>query len=70
MRVSVERSLLERAKGIFSIVGFVIAELREKARTEVEDTLNRLPTGLKGMYARMLPQIREDRRNIAASILR
>jgi len=70
LRASVERVLLERAKGTFLWVSFVIAELRKKTRAEVEDSLNRLPTGLEGMYERMLLQIRRERRDIAALILR
>ena len=70
LRASVERALLERAKGTFLWVGFVIGELRKMAPAEVEDSLNHLPIGLKGMYDRMLLQIREERRHIAASILR
>jgi hypothetical protein len=51
-------------------VGFVIEELRNKARVEIENVLNGLPTGLEEMYERMLLQISEDRRNTAAIILR
>jgi hypothetical protein len=70
LRASVESALLERAKGTFLWVGFVIQELRKKKCAEVEDSLNRLPIGLEGIYERMLLQIREERRDITASILR
>jgi len=70
LRASIESTLLERAKGTFLWVSFVIGELRKKTRAEVEDSLNHLPVGLGGMYERMLLQIREDRRDIAALILR
>ena len=70
LRASVEGTLLERAKGTFLWVGFVIQELRKKKCAEVEDSLNRLPIGLEGIYERMLLQIREERRDITATILR
>jgi ankyrin repeat protein len=70
LRAAVQSALLERANGTFLWVGFVIGELRKMAPAEVEDSLTRLPIGLKGMYERMLLQIREDRRDIAALILR
>jgi len=69
LRASVERVLLERAKGTFLWVRFVITELRKKTHAEVEDSLNHLPTGLEGTYERMLLQIRRERRDIAALIL-
>jgi ankyrin repeat protein len=70
LRAYVERTLLERAKGTFLWVGFVIKELRKKAPAEVEDCLNDLPAGLGGMYGRLLLDIREERRKkIAVSIL-
>ena len=70
MQAYVKYALQRRAKGTFLWVSFVIEELRKKARGEVEDALNRLPTGLEGMYERMLLQIHKERRDIAASILR
>jgi hypothetical protein len=51
-------------------VGFVIRELRNKALLEVKESLSRLPTGLGGLCERMLLQIRQERRDIAALILR
>src|SRR5271156_6649788 len=68
-RAFVESALLRRANGTFLWVGFAIRELMNKKPAEVEKTLNRLPIGLEGMYERMLLQIREERRDIAASIL-
>ena len=56
--------------GTFLWVGFVIEDLRNKTLIEVEESLNGLPLGLDGMYERMLLQIRKERRDIAALILR
>jgi ankyrin repeat protein len=70
LRISIESALLDRAKGTFLWVSFVIGELRKKTVVEVEDTLHHLPIGLEGMYERMLLQIPRERRDIAASILR
>ena len=71
LRAYIESALLERAEGTFLWVGFVANELLQKDTcTEVVDTLESLPKGLPGIYGRMLLQIKEDRWNTTASILR
>jgi hypothetical protein len=70
LRISIEATLLGRAKGTFLLVSFVIEELKNKMCVEAEDTLNCLPIGLEGMYERILLQIPKERWNIAALILR
>ncbi len=70
LRASVKKALSEQADGTFLWVGFVVRELRNKARVEVEEALKSLPSGLERLYERMLTQIPENRRDIAASILR
>ena len=70
LRNHVRMELLRRASGIYLWVGFVIQELREKLSSEVERTLNRLPTGMEALYSRILLDIREDRCESAARILR
>ena len=71
LRDRIEKALLERAEGTFLWVGFVTNELLQKDTcTEVVETLESLPKGLPGIYSRMLLQIKPDRRNTAAFILR
>jgi ankyrin repeat protein len=70
LRKSVEESLFKRAMGNFLWVDFAMEELVKKTLGEVEDCLNDLPTGLEGMYKRMLLHIPQEGRAVAASILR
>lgn len=69
-RTLVKKVLEELSGGTFLWVAFVIKELRNKARSKVEDCLSQLPRGLDGMYERMPLQIREDCRKAAVLILR
>jgi hypothetical protein len=48
----------------------VASELRKCTSTEVENAIELFPSGLEGLYARMLLQISEHRRETAAKILR
>jgi hypothetical protein len=70
LRTRMVSTLIERASGMFLWVSFVVAELRNRSIVEVEDTLNRLPVGLAGIYDRMLLQVSQDRRDMVRSILR
>ena len=61
---SIESELLQRSEGTFLWVGLVMVELRKKKTiTEIEETLQSLPKGLPAVYARMLLQIEESRRD-------
>lgn len=66
----VEKTLVEKSEGTFLWVSFVLHELQTLSAVEVEDCLRRIPIGLPAMYDRMLLQIRQDRREAAAAILR
>jgi hypothetical protein len=66
----VKEIFLDRAKGTFLWVGIVANELRKYTSSEVENALRLFPPGLEGLYARMLLQISEHRRETAAKILR
>jgi ankyrin repeat protein len=70
LRVHVRKVFLERAKGTFLWVGIVASELRKYTSSEVGNVLELFPSGLEGLYARMLLQISEHRRETAAKILR
>ncbi|KAJ3456350.1 hypothetical protein MRS44_016373 [Fusarium solani] len=71
IRSRVEKSLLERAEGIFLWVSFVIDELsRKKTCLEILDTIRALPKGLHPIFARMLHQIESDQRQTSSLILK
>lgn len=71
LRGRVEKVLLSRAQGTFLWVGFVIQELSKKLTcVEILESLESLPSGLPGMYSRMLGQVDVDWRTVASKILR
>ncbi|KAL2674068.1 hypothetical protein Neosp_012514 [[Neocosmospora] mangrovei] len=71
VRSWVEKSLLERAEGIFLWVSFVIDELsRKKTCLEILDTIPALPKGLHPIFARMLHQIESDQRQTSSLIFK
>ncbi|KFY30111.1 hypothetical protein V494_08258 [Pseudogymnoascus sp. VKM F-4513 (FW-928)] len=70
LRIHVEEVFRTRAQGTFLWIGIVAKELMKYKTTEVEEALNLFPSGLEGLYARMLLQIDENRRETAATILR
>jgi ankyrin repeat protein len=70
LRGHVKKVLLSRAAGTFLWVGIVANELRKYTSSEVEKALELFPPGLEGLYDRMLRQIGDQRREIAAKILR
>ena len=70
LRVYVENAFLEGAQGTFLWIGIVAKELENHKATEVEEALKTFPTGLDGLYARMLRQIGSGRQENAAMILR
>jgi hypothetical protein len=65
----VKNTFRDRAQGTFLWVGIVANELRKYTSSEVEKALERFPPGLEGLYGRMLLQIPDHRRQIAAKIL-
>ena len=70
LRVRVEEVFQNRAQGTFLWIG-IVAKALEKFRAidDVEKTLDDFPSGLDELYARMLLQIGDGRREIAAKIL-
>lgn len=70
LRDHVKGVFLDRAKGTFLWVGIVAKELENYLAIEVERVLSYFPSGLGELYARMLLQIRDNRRDTAARILR
>ena len=69
-RDKLEKTLVERAGGTFLWLGFAILILKDKSRSEVDDSLPDLPKGLGPMYERIFLQIKEERRGKVARILR
>jgi ankyrin repeat protein len=69
LRMHVKDVFLKRAKGTFLWVGIVANELRNCKVSEVKNSLELFPSGLEGLYARMLLQINDRRRETAARIL-
>ena len=70
LRVHVKHVFLNRAEGTFLWVGIVASELRKYKLSEIDNALELFPSGLGGLYARMLLQINDHRRETAAKILR
>ncbi|KAJ5169209.1 uncharacterized protein N7482_004803 [Penicillium canariense] len=71
LRTHVKSILLERAEGTFLWVGFVMNELlQKKTCTEVLETLEALPSGLPGIYSRMLLGIEGSQQEVCSRILR
>ncbi|KAF1343612.1 hypothetical protein BDV97DRAFT_364708 [Delphinella strobiligena] len=67
----VTHNLTEKAGSTFLWVGFAMQELIKKTTcTEIIETLDALPRDLSDMYGRMLHQIKENHRDVAALILR
>lgn len=60
----------KRAQGTFLWIGIVAQELRACIATEVEEALKSFPSGLEPLFARMLLQIKPERRQTIAQILR
>ncbi|KAF2006539.1 hypothetical protein P154DRAFT_415515, partial [Amniculicola lignicola CBS 123094] len=70
-RASVQTALLERAKGTFLWVGFVMHELSQKQTcSEIWEALEDLPSGLPAIYGRMLLRIPAKQREMSRAILR
>ena len=70
LRVHVENVFRDRAQGTFLWIGIVAQALGKYKKTEVEQALGLFPPGLDELYARILLQIDNNRREIAAKILR
>ena len=60
----------ERAQGTFLWIGIAAQELSKYIATEVEEALKSFPRGLEPLFARMLLQIKPERRQTIAQILR
>ncbi|KAI0382245.1 ankyrin repeat-containing domain protein [Hypomontagnella monticulosa] len=58
LRQLVEKTFVERSGGTFLWVGFIVHDLMAKTASEVEESLHSLPTGLDGVYARILRQVK------------
>jgi ankyrin repeat protein len=68
---SVQKALLKRAEGTFLWLGFAINELSQKQTcSEIWEALEDLPSGLPGIYSRMLLSIPAKRRSVSQAILR
>ena len=70
LRLHVKHIFLNRAEGTFLWVGIVASELRKYKLSEIGNALELFPSGLEGLYAHMLLQISDHRRETAAKILR
>ncbi|CAI7596263.1 unnamed protein product [Penicillium bialowiezense] len=71
IRKTVEDTLLQNAEGTFLWVSFVIKELSTKSTCiEIIDLLDDIPSGLPGIYSRMLRQTESNRQPIMFKILR
>ena len=70
LRTHVYEIFRKRSDGTFLWVGMLVQDLQRYRPTEVAAALDSLPQGLDELYARMLLQIRADRRELAARILR
>ena len=68
--VHVKDVFKKRAQGTFLWIGIAAQKLRECIVTEVEEALKSLPSGLEPLFARMLLQIKPERRQTIATILR
>ena len=66
----VEEVCRKRAQGTFLWIGIPAQELSKYIATEVEEALKSFPRGLEPLFARMLLQIKPERRQTIAQILR
>ncbi|KAH9437280.1 hypothetical protein MCOR02_000934 [Pyricularia oryzae] len=66
----VEKTIRKKCDGTYLWISFAIKELQTKEPSEVEEVLRGMPKGLDDMYARMLNQIDESRRDVAERLLR
>ena len=60
----------KRAQGTFLWIGIAARELVEYPATEVEEALKHFPSGLEPLFSQMLLQIKPERRQTVAQILR
>ncbi|KAJ2903894.1 ankyrin repeat protein [Zalerion maritima] len=65
----VESALGDNANGTFLWVSFVLKELDEKTPSEVDESLDNLPSGVDEVYERMLKQVTPERREVVRNIL-
>ena len=70
LSVHVKDVFRKQAQGTFLWIGIAAQKLREYTVTGVEEALNSLPSGLEPLFARMLLQIKPERRQIIAQIFR
>ena len=69
IRERVKKVFQDRAQGTFLWVGIVASALTKYKASEVEGELDRFPSGLAELYARMLLQIEDKHRPTVAKIL-
>lgn len=70
LRSFVEDAFHQRAEGTFLWIGIVAKELEGVTRGSVKAKLERFPSGLDGLYGRLLLQIPPEDRSIITAILR
>ncbi|KAL7803511.1 hypothetical protein V8C44DRAFT_353064 [Trichoderma aethiopicum] len=66
----VKEVLREKSAGTYLWVSFVIKDLRNMKISEVEESLDRFPRGLDGLYERILEQVEPAHREMTLNILR
>jgi hypothetical protein len=69
VRSSIKTKLIQRAGGTFLWVAFAVKELMDRASIEAEEALDSFPTGLEGLYSRMLLNVLGRRQRTVALIL-
>ncbi|GAP88112.1 putative NACHT and Ankyrin domain protein [Rosellinia necatrix] len=63
-RTHVHDTILSRAEGTFLWAGFVMDELcKKRTCTEIQETLETIPKGLRAIFDRMMHQIRSNQRH-------
>lgn len=70
IRQHVKNGISEKAKGTFLWVGFIMSDLSRKGTcTEIVAAMRNLPKDLEGIYARILLEVKQEHREVVASIL-
>jgi ankyrin repeat protein len=70
LRGVVKQKLSEKANGTYLWAGFAIKALREERCVDLEDALDRFPSGLHAVYQRMIENVRKEKQDVVISILR
>lgn len=70
IRQHVKNGISEKAKGTFLWIGFIMSDLSRKGTcTEIVAAMRNLPKDLEGIYARILLEVKQEHREVVASIL-